>query len=80
VAFAWEGPRSERLVVAVNYAAHQGQCFLRLPFPDLAGRSVRLRDLLGPATYDRGGDDLASKGLYLDVPAWGYHVFEVKSA
>jgi hypothetical protein len=61
----------------VNYAGNQGQCYVRLPFGDLAGRVVRLKDLMGPARYDRDGSDLVSRGLYLDVPAWGYHVFEM---
>ena len=39
-----------------------------------------LRDLLGPAEYRRGGDELAARGLYLDVPAWGHHAFEVREA
>ena len=65
--------------IAVNYAGNQGQCYVRLPFHDLAGRAVRLEDLMGPASYDRDGSDLASRGLYLDVPAWGYHVFEMTS-
>ena len=29
------------------------------------------------ATYDRSGDDLLNRGLYLDVGSWGYNVFEV---
>ena len=68
---------AQRLIVAVNYAGNQSQCYVRLPFPDLAGRAVRLRDLTGPATYDREGGDVVSRGLYLDLPAWGYHVFEL---
>jgi hypothetical protein len=28
-------------------------------------------------TYERDGNDLDRRGLYLDLPAWGYHVFEV---
>jgi hypothetical protein len=33
---------------------------------------------MDPTTvYERDGDDLARRGLYLDLPAWGYHVFEV---
>ena len=67
----------ERLIVVVNYAANQSQCYVRLPFPDLAGRAVRLKDLTGPASYDREGSDLVSRGLYLDLPPWGYHVFEM---
>jgi glycosidase len=69
VAFAWEGD-GRRLLVAVNYGPSQGQCYVRLPFADL-GRYT-LRDLMSPASYDREGDE-----LYLDMPAWGYHVFEV---
>ncbi len=77
LAFAWQGPRAERLLVTVNYAANQSQCYARLPFLDLAGRTVQLKDLMSTACYDRDGDQLLSQGLYLDVPAWGYHVFEL---
>jgi len=79
VAFAWRGAAGEQLVVAVNYAGNQGQCYVRLPFPNLAGSTLRFSDLMGEARYDRDGNDLASRGLFLDLPPWGYHVFEVKS-
>jgi glycosidase len=88
---AWEGdPTSERfiagswagtgpkLLVVVNYGPTQGQCFVSLPEKDLTGRRMLLRDLMNATTvYERDGDDLARNGLYLDLPAWGYHVFEV---
>ena len=77
LAFAWQGRAGERLLVTVNYAGNQSQCYVRLPFADLAGRSVRFKDLMSPASYDRSGDDVASRGLYLDLPSWGYHVFEI---
>jgi hypothetical protein len=33
---------------------------------------------MNPATrYERDGGDLARRGLYLDLPAWGHHVFSV---
>jgi hypothetical protein len=76
VAFAWQGS-NERLVVAVNYAPNQSQCYVRLPFPELGGRRWRLRDVFGAAEYDRDGADLEARGLYLDVSAWQYHVFEL---
>ena len=75
VAFAWDGPDGERLLVAVNYAPHQGQCFVRLPFTDLASRSWRLVDRIGSATYDRDGDDLRERGLYLDARPWEASAF-----
>jgi hypothetical protein len=77
VAFSWTGPGDRRRLVAVNYAEQQGQCYVALPWGDLDGRTWQLRDLTGPAAYDREGADLAYKGLYLDVPGWGYHVFGV---
>ena len=40
--FAWQGPGKERLLVTVNYAATHSQCYVRLPFSDLAGNKVRL--------------------------------------
>ena len=75
--FSWQGSGDDRLLVTVNYAVYQSQCYIPLPFPDLAGRTVRLQDLMSEACYDRHGDELLSRGLYLDVPGWGYHVFEV---
>ena len=46
VAFTWQGTDSQRLLIVVNYAPNQSQCYLRLPYPDLAGRQWRLRDLM----------------------------------
>jgi hypothetical protein len=75
VAFAWQGAGGGRLLVAVNYAPNQSQCYIRLPFADLGNGHWRLEDLLGDAQYDRDGNDLRSRGLYLDVPPWHCHVF-----
>ena len=77
LAYLWEAPDAERLLVTVNYSGTQGQCFVRLPLTALAGRHVELRDLMGPASYEREGNDLLSRGLYLDLQPWGYHVFRV---
>ena len=76
VVFVWTGPDDRRRLVAVNYAAHQSQCYVPMPWRDLHGPTWRLRDLMGTAVYDRTGAELA-QGLYLDMPAWGYHVFAV---
>ena len=75
VAFSWTGHDDARRLVAVNYAAHRGQCYVTMPWRDLDERTWRLKDRMGPAVYDRDGGDLARQGLYLDMPAWGYHVF-----
>jgi hypothetical protein len=77
VCFAWQGSTGQRALVTVNYAPNQGQCYVRLPFGDLSGSSVRFRDRTSDAVYDRSGDEVLARGLYLDLPAWGFHVFDV---
>ena len=77
LAWTWQASGGERLLIAVNYADHASQCYVRLPFPELMGHAVRLKDLTSAATYERAGGDLVAHGLFLDMPAWGYHVFEL---
>ncbi len=31
----------------------------------------------GTPGYEREGSSLLADGLYVDLPAWGYHVFEM---
>jgi hypothetical protein len=56
--FSWQGAGDEGLVVTVNYAPNQSQCYVRLPLPTLRGAQWRLQDLLGDAQDDRDGNDL----------------------
>ena len=77
IAWSWHAEDGQRRLVAVNYAGNQSQCYVRIPFADLGGRTVQLADLMGSARSERSGDELASRGLYLDLAAWGYHVFDV---
>jgi hypothetical protein len=75
LAFAWEGDNQQRLIVAVNYGPTQGQCQVSIPWDDLKGKKVILPDLMHAAHYEWQGDDLCNQGLYVDLPAWGFHVF-----
>jgi hypothetical protein len=80
IASAWENASGERMITCVNFAGQQSQCYLRLRFPNLGGRQWRLRDLLSDARYERDGNDLQSGGLFMDVPPWQYHVFDMTAA
>ncbi len=77
IAFSWEGPDHEQLVVVVNYADHQSQCHVRLPFSNLQHRSWHLEDQLGAGAFDRDGYELLSRGLFVDMGAWSYHVLQL---
>ena len=78
LAFSWEGRDNERAIIAVNYSPNSGQCYIYLPFKDIERHQVQLTDLVGTEVYDRDGSDLLARGLYLDMPGWGYHVFTIK--
>ena len=79
LAFSWEGVESNRVLVCVNYSSDIGQCYIRLPFSELADKQWRLQDLISEVSYDRDGNDLMRNGLYLDTPGWTFHVFEMKN-
>ena len=75
VALGWHlGER--RLVVAVNLGATRGQCYVREPLDDLRRADVRLADRLEGLVFQRDADELAERGLYVDLPASGHHVLE----
>lgn len=80
VTFAWTGTNGDRRLVTVNYSDHQSQCYLLMPWTNLAGRIWQLRDRMGPAFFERNGEDLTTRGLYLDMPAWASHIFEMRTA
>jgi hypothetical protein len=77
IAFAWQNSDGQRALVCVNYCAHDSQCFVRLPFLFQPGLTVRFNDMMGPSDYDRNSNELSDHGIYLAMPAWGYHVFEI---
>jgi len=77
VAYAWRTPDETGYVVVVNYSDHQSQCYLRLPFAALTGRSFHLIDEMGSETYDRDGSALIDPGLYIDMRAWDYNLFRL---
>ncbi|CAN7750518.1 hypothetical protein LJR296_006612 [Cupriavidus necator] len=78
IAFRWVRAPHEWMFVAVNYSPQQSQCFMRTPFMELGEGTVRLQDRLSPAVYDRSADDLRARGLFLEMPPWGCHVFDVQ--
>jgi hypothetical protein len=66
------------LLVAVNYSPHPSQCYVRLPYPWLQNQDWSLEDWLSPAVFVRHGDEITTHGLYLEMPAWGAHAFNLK--
>lgn len=78
ISFAWHGDNDEKMLVAVNYSPNRAQCILKLPFQGLRDNAWLLHDLIGDFEYIREGNDLQSKGLYLDEPGWRIYIFTIQ--
>jgi glycosidase len=78
VCFSWRG-RDGFLLIVVNYGATQGQCFVTVDWPKSRNKKMTLHDLADDAIYERNYDELQQRGLYIDLPAWGYHLFDFKN-
>ena len=71
----WQDQGSAFDLVVVNLANHRSQCCTRLTVPHLAEHDWSVVELAGTEKYQRPGAELQSKGLYLDLPAYGAQVF-----
>jgi glycosidase len=77
ISFAWDGEADERILVVVNYSKHRSQCYVKFPFGDIETGSVVLHDLISDVTYERSVEEIKTKGLYLDEPAWKTYILMV---
>ncbi len=77
VSWCWRKEKACYLIV-VNLSAGSAQGLIQIPWHDLAGRTWRLIDSFTGAVYERDGDELHSTGLFVDLPAWGFHLLKVQ--
>lgn len=78
--FGWSrGPGDPlRWLVVANLSGGQAQARVVLTDVPWASPLARLTDRLSEGTaYDRDVADMAANGLFLDLPAHGYNVFEI---
>jgi hypothetical protein len=80
LAFWWQGKTGGARLVVVNYAPHSGQCYIELPAQLLPSATVEFRDQMSNATYVREKAGLSAKGMYFDLPQYGFHILEVNKA
>jgi len=75
IAFSWEYQES-KVVAIVNYSSFGGQALIRFPFDEIVEQKVLLKEIFKEDTYQRDGTELTQRGLYVDLPGWGYHLFQ----
>jgi glycosidase len=72
VAWCWNQGESRYLVV-VNLSGDQSQARIHLPWDNLTGRTWQLTDVFNGNVFQRDGNEVHLLGLYVDLPAWGFH-------
>jgi len=76
ISFSWH--HQDTIILAIiNYASYRGQSLILLPFRDLKGHALSLRELIHDEVYQSDGTELVQNGLYVDLPGWGFHLFEI---
>jgi hypothetical protein len=84
VAYRWDVLRpaddAAPIVAVVNFSPARGACRVPLDIAGIGGRAVALADLISGQEYRRSGDELvdSARGLGVDLPAYGVHLFEVR--
>ncbi|OHB63645.1 MAG: hypothetical protein A2Y76_09475 [Planctomycetes bacterium RBG_13_60_9] len=73
VAWCWRSAREHHLIV-VNLSDSAAQGLVRLPWDELTGERWQVTDLFAGYTYKRSGDEMYYRGLYVDLPPWGFHI------
>jgi len=74
----WGKDQHWKLIV-INYSLIRAQAYVRLP--EFLNRKffIQFRDALTDKTYDRTGEELSQKGLYVDLGPWQAHLFDFKA-
>jgi hypothetical protein len=75
--FWWSDARGDSRMVVVNYAPHTGQCYVEMPLEKLDGQAFEFADLMSDRTYVRDKVGLSARGMYFDLPGYGFHIFKV---
>ena len=77
VTWCWDG--SSRWLVVVNLSGNDAAGLVHTPWDDLRGQDWALVDATNDLRFVRSGDDLVD-GLFVQLPAWGWHLFRVEAA
>jgi hypothetical protein len=77
VSWCWRKEKECYLIV-LNLSAAPAQGLIQIPWHDLACRAWRLTDSFTGEVYERDGGEMQSVGLFVDLPAWGFHLLKVQ--
>ena len=75
VAWSWTFGQEKSLIV-VNLSDSFSQAHVQPPWPGVERGLWRLSDPVNGVGYTRAGREMRSPGLYVELPPWGFHLFD----
>ena len=73
VAWSWSTDL-DHCLIAVNLSDAPVQAMIHVPWT--AHQTWEMTDVFSNTTYKRDGDEIGTRGLYVELPAWGFHFFQ----
>ncbi len=77
ISYFW-GNNSLYRVIVVNYSPNPAKAHIKINQLNYGSSKWNFSDLLSKKEYTYKGDDLNKYGLYVDLPAWNGHIFDIK--
>jgi glycosidase len=77
IAYCWQF-ESRILLVVVNYCENPSQGKIALPWKIDPGKGMVFANLFGGEPFIRDGSELAADGLFVELPAWGFHFLAIQ--
>jgi hypothetical protein len=77
VAWSWQN-NDDRCVIAVNLSDSPLQALIHIPWT--AGQTWDLIDVLSSVIYRRNGNEMSSRGLYVELAPWNFNFFRFLQA
>jgi hypothetical protein len=74
VSWTWQNGDSCCLIV-VNLSGSFSQGLIKVVWDEMGERTGQLEDVFTSAVYEGDEREMAMPGLYVELPAWGYHFF-----
>ena len=78
VAWCWSR-ESDFCLIAVNLSGGPAQARIRFPWDNAGGAGIVLKDVFSGSTFTREQNEMVEPGLFVDLPAWGFHVFTFRA-
>jgi hypothetical protein len=72
---AWYWQKGQEIcLIVMNLSDTRSQARVHLTGVNLAGKMVKMTDIMKNEFYERQGNEMAEIGLYVDLEPWAYHV------